>query len=752
MRQLRIGIDVGGTFTHAVALDNRTLEVVAHQVAPTTHTHPQGVAAGIIEVCHKLQERLESQDKIVFLAHSTTQATNALLEGDVAKVGIVGLAGALEALKVKGDLSLGRIELTPGKFLETESIILDPQEEGFEERLREQLKKMQGRGVGAVVAAQAFSVDDPQGEDEVERVAREVGLPACATHQMSGLYGLGARTQTAVFNASILPKMMETALMTEKALQEGGLEAPLMVMRSDGGVMSLEEMRRRPVWTLLSGPAAGIAACLMFLKASDALFLEVGGTSTDICLVKDGRAAVRSASIGGRKTYLHTLDSRTLGVAGGSMVGLEGERLALGPRSAHLAGYPYASFAPEGELIEASELQMQQVSPFAGDHAYWVVVGPEGRKWALTTTCAANRLGLIPLQGYSRGNRAQVREAFSALARELAQRGLKPRWAEYRRWLEAQSALDNSLGEEGPPQELPSGDWEQLGRAWAWEVLEEASRQVLPTLEGLKREYHLEGRKIKLLGGGGGAGAIVPYLAERWGAPWEIAQRAEVISAIGAALAMVRESLERNIMDPTPADIQALRQQAEEAVLKMGADPQSIEVRIEIEAQKNILRAIAQGSIEFSNRQVQELSPAERLQTLQAAGPPESQYQYLGSSGYYHLYQGEVVHKRLWGLWKSVERTLWLTDPSGSVRLQAPGASWEKGRVAELMPLLEGILERYTSYGDAGALVPALHLVAGHKLCDLSSLVKGEQIKELARAEVEGLEGATPLLILIKRA
>ena len=138
MRQLRIGIDVGGTFTHAVALDNRTLEVVAHQVAPTTHTHPQGVAAGIIEVCYKLQERLESQDKIVFLAHSTTQATNALLEGDVAKVGIVGLAGALEALKVKGDLSLGRIELTPGKFVETESIILDPQEEGFEERLREQ--------------------------------------------------------------------------------------------------------------------------------------------------------------------------------------------------------------------------------------------------------------------------------------------------------------------------------------------------------------------------------------------------------------------------------------------------------------------------------------------------------------------------------------------------------------------------------------------------------------------------------------
>ena len=79
--RLRIGIDVGGTFTHAVAINNDTLEVVAHAVTPTTHASKTGVAEGIVGVFHQLRELLPSEHKIVFLAHSTTQATNALLEG-----------------------------------------------------------------------------------------------------------------------------------------------------------------------------------------------------------------------------------------------------------------------------------------------------------------------------------------------------------------------------------------------------------------------------------------------------------------------------------------------------------------------------------------------------------------------------------------------------------------------------------------------------------------------------------------------
>ena len=316
-RAVRIGIDVGGTFTHAVAVDNQTCEVLSHKVTPTSHSSEEGVAAGILESFGMLQEELGEDAEVVFLAHSTTQATNALLEGDVAKVGIVGLGKGLEGMKAKSDLQVGDIELSPGKYLRSTLQFV----EAKSDQVAPAIDTLKGEDCKAVVAAQGFSVDDPSGEKDAMEKARAAGLPACGTHEMSGLYGLRVRARTAVLNASILPKMIETAEMTHSALQQRKVEAPLMVMRSDGGVMSLDEVRRRPVMTLLSGPAAGVAAALMFLKASDALFLEVGGTSTDICLVKDGKAAVKSASVGGHPTYLKTLDSRTLGIAGGSMIG-----------------------------------------------------------------------------------------------------------------------------------------------------------------------------------------------------------------------------------------------------------------------------------------------------------------------------------------------------------------------------------------------------------------------------------------------
>ncbi|MEW6281078.1 MAG: glutamate mutase L, partial [Candidatus Eremiobacterota bacterium] len=110
-RPIRVGIDVGGTFTHAVAVDNRTLEVLSHAVTPTTHSASEGVARGIVQAYEKLRAQLPSECRVVFLAHSTTQATNALLEGDVARVAVVGLGSGLEGIKAKADMEVGCLEL-----------------------------------------------------------------------------------------------------------------------------------------------------------------------------------------------------------------------------------------------------------------------------------------------------------------------------------------------------------------------------------------------------------------------------------------------------------------------------------------------------------------------------------------------------------------------------------------------------------------------------------------------------------------
>ncbi|WP_337892743.1 hydantoinase/oxoprolinase N-terminal domain-containing protein, partial [Mesomycoplasma ovipneumoniae] len=97
-RRVRVGIDVGGTFTDTVVIDHETREVIGQLKVPTTHHAPEGVARGIIEAIGRVLVELRvAPEEVIFIAHSTTQATNALLEGDVAPVGIVGLGGGLEA-------------------------------------------------------------------------------------------------------------------------------------------------------------------------------------------------------------------------------------------------------------------------------------------------------------------------------------------------------------------------------------------------------------------------------------------------------------------------------------------------------------------------------------------------------------------------------------------------------------------------------------------------------------------------------
>src|SRR5690554_1857877 len=124
MSKYRIGIDVGGTYTDAIAIDNDTYEIKGMLKLPTTHE--EGVAVGIIKILNQLLETSNiAPESVVFIAHGTTQATNALLEGDVAKVGVVGMGTGFDARGARKETEVGSIELAPGKHLKTEHTFLD---------------------------------------------------------------------------------------------------------------------------------------------------------------------------------------------------------------------------------------------------------------------------------------------------------------------------------------------------------------------------------------------------------------------------------------------------------------------------------------------------------------------------------------------------------------------------------------------------------------------------------------------------
>ena len=412
-RRVRIGIDVGGTFTDAVAIDDETLEILAQLKIPTTHNDPHGVAAGVIQAVQGVLERGGIDPaEVVFISHGTTQATNALLEGDVVPVGIVGMGSGLDGARARNQTQIEPIPLAQGKVLQPLHTFLDTGNGLTPEQVTEALQALVAQGAEAVVAAEAYSVDDPSRELMVQQAAQAMGLPASASYEISKRYGLKVRTRTAVINASILPRMTRTADMTEASVQAAGITAPLMIMRGDGGSMMVGEMRRRPILTLLSGPAAGVAGALMYAKVSDGLFLEVGGTSTDISLIKNGRVMVDYAEVGGHRTYLRSLDVRTVGVAGGSMIRVRDGRLVeVGPRSAHIAGLEYAAFA-DPEALDGAELEI--FAPLPGDPEEYVAVRTaRGERYALTLTDAANLLGRVGPDDYARGNLDGIRRAWA---------------------------------------------------------------------------------------------------------------------------------------------------------------------------------------------------------------------------------------------------------------------------------------------------------------------------------------------------
>lgn len=712
-RKVRIGIDVGGTFTDAVVVDNETYEVIAKEKCPTTHHAKQGVAEGIVRnIENVLKKNNISPEDVIFIAHGTTQATNALLEGDVAKVGIVGMGKGLEADRAKKETTAGNIELAPGKFLYTEHEFLESSSLR-EDLIKSAIEKLKQKGAEVIVASESYSVDNPENEKKVIEIANKMGLPATGGYEISQLYGLSARTRTAAVNAALIPKMMETANMTEGAVKESGIRKPLMIMRCDGGVMSIDEVRKRPILTMLSGLAAGVAGALMYEKITDGIFLEAGGTSTDISVIKDGKVMIKNAQIGGQKLYLTSLDVRTLGVAGGSMIVVEdGKLVDVGPRSAHIANKSYEVFAEPKKIVSP---KIKLVAPREEDKPNYAVIECEnGESYALTLAGAANILGYVGEGDYAHGNKEAAKKAWQALA------------------------------------DLTGESVEELCKT----AMEISMKKVKQIVDELIVDYNLNKNLIYLIGGGGSASVVVPFLGEMMGIRHKIAKNAPYISTIGVSLALVREQIERNVSNPTDEDIRKIRHDVMEVITRAGADAATVDIAIEIDSQKNILRAIATGATELrtKDRNTQMKSEEDLLKIISEADKVEKQnVQKVGQEGRWHAYYVNVEKKALFGLIKTKKRFTRIIDEEGVIRLQKNDAKIMVMKKKQLSTRFEEFVDSLTQFSDAGAILPKTYLFFGQKMSDLSGVVNKEQLLGLADMELEFVEDNQEIIVVSAR-
>ena len=330
-----LGVDTGGTYTDAVLLDEEAQRITAHAKALTTRPD---LAAGIGAAIDSVLTRAPGFDprQIAMVSLSTTLATNALVEGQGERVALVliGFDAAERQRAGLADALAGDplIELAGGHS------------HAGNERQKLDLAALDAAldalppGIGALAVAASFATRNPAHEQAVRaRIRERTGLPVTCSHELSAALGGPRRALTALLNARLIGMIDRLIAACESHLARLSIEAPLMVVRGDGALVSAALVRERPIETILSGPAASVAGASWLTGESEALISDIGGTTTDICLLRDGRPAIdpEGARVGGFRTMVEAVAMRTTGLGGDSEVhlldGLEGA-LRLGPR------------------------------------------------------------------------------------------------------------------------------------------------------------------------------------------------------------------------------------------------------------------------------------------------------------------------------------------------------------------------------------------------------------------------------------
>jgi N-methylhydantoinase A/oxoprolinase/acetone carboxylase beta subunit len=701
MKRIRIGIDVGGTFTKAVAIDVIDKKILGKKSVPTTHAMEGGVSVGIITALSSLIEICKiNPDEIELISHSTTQAVNAFLEGDVSKVGIIGMGVGMEKTNVVKRTHIKDISLNSNKYLRTCYTFLDTSKYLEEPGVVRSIENLVSEGAQSIVVSEAFGVDDPSNELFVMKHSK---LPCTAGHELTGIYGLEIRTLTAIINASILPKATSTATFVKSAVSKLGINVPVMIMKGDGGVTTLDSFLHKPIITVLSGPAASVVGALLFLQVLEGIFIEVGGTSTNISIIKDGKPEMRYVNIMEHPTCIRSLDARICGVAGGSLIRLSGKKkvIDVGPRSSHIAGLEYCCFGNPEELKKG---EIVTTSPLNNDPDDYICIKvPSGKKYGITNTCAANALGLVPINDNAYGNGDSARIVFSKLATFV---GATP---------------------------------EQVAR----QVLEISVSKIIKYIVPMIKEYKLSKNRIVVIGGGGGASVLVPLVAKKLNFDYKKADYADVISSIGVATGMIYEEKERTINNPTPEDVNQLITEIKDEAIRKNASPDSLSIQSEYISDRSVLRVTAIGNVtlDLNSNGSKELSDKELFMIAKDLFQTTGDISLEFRLGNYCIYTNSYKQKKLF--FNANKQSILVLDKFGRVRLSLDNGKIINGLSSQLRDDLPSIISKFSS----SDLSPNIRLLDGFQLLDFSSLNANEQVIQAIREQLDKINAEVLLII-----
>ncbi len=322
---LGLGIDTGGTFTDAVAVDLGTGEILAKAKRPTTR---EDLAIGIRDALGAIDAGLLPGVELVSL--STTLATNAVVEGKGARVGLIIAVPDPATFSLPGGLPAADVAVIAGAHAPDGSLRTP-----LDVAAAEAAVARMASSVDAFAVSAFFSVANAEHEVAVRAlIANTCAAPVVCGHELSQRIGMVERATTAALNARLLPLVRDLLDAVRTTLGEFGIDAPLMVVKGDGSLTAETVARLRPVDTVLSGPAASVVGACRLSGLTSAIVADMGGTTTDIAFVAGGMPEVspEGALVGGWRTRVQALDVRTVGLGGDSRVRVDSDgRVTLGP-------------------------------------------------------------------------------------------------------------------------------------------------------------------------------------------------------------------------------------------------------------------------------------------------------------------------------------------------------------------------------------------------------------------------------------
>lgn len=327
-RDLVLGIDTGGTYTDGVLLDYDTREVLATHKSLTTK---RDFAIGIERVIEGIQ--IEEPSLVKMVSISTTLATNAIAEGKGKRVALL-LIGYDPDLISSFHMS-SRFATPNYYYFQGGHDLYGREKEELD--LSSILAKVNEvkKDVDAIAVSSYFSPLNPEHENRVfEAVSSVCDLPIVLGHQLSTKLGSVERATTAALNASLLAVLQDFVVAVRRAMENRGIDAPLMMVRGDGTLMSDEFASRTPVETIHSGPAASAIGGRFLAGIDDALVLDVGGTTTDVALIDEGQVTVseEGATVGDYETAVSAADLLSVALGGDSHITLgRDKQIKLGP-------------------------------------------------------------------------------------------------------------------------------------------------------------------------------------------------------------------------------------------------------------------------------------------------------------------------------------------------------------------------------------------------------------------------------------